>query len=367
MIDLTNMVAQSKTTAIYARVSTKDGRQDAENQLRQLREFCTSQGWTVCREYIDHASGKNDTGRPEFQRLFEDAAQRKFDLVVFWALDRFSREGVLATLQYLQRLSGYGIGYRSFTEGYLDSCGMFKDAVIGILAVVAKQERIRISERVQAGLHRARAAGRVGGRPRGVFDRARVQELRQQGLSIGEIAAEVGVPRTSVHRALKQPNGCTLRGVATTGSSGRRDIRRGQSQMLACCGREGSTRCRRWWGHGVRRLVPHSIAARAIGSVKPTPTTEFEFSYDLCKWSDLTLKSTWKHFKRTNLDQYGIDSDLLTTMFVVVQSALRRYLPLNRPNLAVLGTTNRSSVVGTTLWGRVDASSGVASSSVSKR
>ena len=205
MIDLTNMVAQSKTTAIYARVSTKDGRQDAENQLRQLREFCTSQGWTVCREYIDHASGKNDTGRPEFQRLFEDAAQRKFDLVVFWALDRFSREGVLATLQYLQRLSGYGIGYRSFTEGYLDSCGMFKDAVIGILAVVAKQERIRISERVQACLHRARAAGRVGGRPRGVFDRARVQELRQQGLSIGEIAAEVGVPRTSVHRALKQP------------------------------------------------------------------------------------------------------------------------------------------------------------------
>jgi hypothetical protein len=101
--------------------------------------------------------------------------------------------------------------------------------------------------------------------------------------------------------------------------------------------------------------------------VKPTPTTEFEFSYDLCKWSDLTLKSTWKHFKRTNLDQYGIDSDLLTTMFVVVQSALRRYLPLNRPNLAILGTTNRSSVVGTTLWGRVDASSGVASSSVSKR
>jgi DNA invertase Pin-like site-specific DNA recombinase len=199
-----NIVTQSKTTAIYARVSTKD-RQDAENQLRQLREFCASQGWTVCREYIDHASGKSDTGRPEFQRLFEDAAQRKFDLVVFWALDRFSREGVLATLQYLQRLSGYGIGYRSFTEGYLDSCGMFKDAVIGILAVVAKQERIRISERVQAGLHRARAAGRVGGRPRGVFDRTRVQELRQQGLSIGEIAAEVGVPRTSIHRALKQP------------------------------------------------------------------------------------------------------------------------------------------------------------------
>ena len=205
MIDLTTTLAQPKTAVLYARVSTKDKGQDTENQLRQLREFCTSQGWTVCREYIDHASGKNDIGRPEFQRLFEDAAQRKFDLVVFWALDRFSREGVLATLQYLQRLSGYGIGYRSFTEGYLDSCGMFRDAVISILAVIAKQERIRISERVQAGLHRARAAGRVGGRPKGVFDRVKVQALRQQGLSIAKIAAEIGVPRTSIHRSLKQP------------------------------------------------------------------------------------------------------------------------------------------------------------------
>jgi DNA invertase Pin-like site-specific DNA recombinase len=205
MIDLTTTVTQPKIVAVYARVSTKDKGQDTENQLAQLRAFAASQGWVVGGEYIDHASGKNASGRLEFQRLFEDAAQRKFDLVLFWALDRFSREGVLATLQYLQRLSGYGIGYRSFTEGYLDSCGMFKDAVIGILAVVAKQERVRISERVQAGLNRARAAGRVGGRPKGVFDRVKVQQLRQQGRSIAEIAAEVGVPRTSIHRALKQP------------------------------------------------------------------------------------------------------------------------------------------------------------------
>ena len=205
MNDLMTTIPQSRTTAIYARVSTKDKGQDTENQLRQLREFCTSQGWAVSGEYVDHASGKNASGRAEFQRLFEDAAQRKFDLVLCWALDRFSREGVLATLQYLQRLSGYGIAYRSFTEGYLDSCGMFRDAVIGILAVIAKQERVRISERTIAGLQRARSAGRVGGRPKGVFDRAKVQELRQQGLSIAEIAAEVGVPRTSIHRALKQP------------------------------------------------------------------------------------------------------------------------------------------------------------------
>jgi hypothetical protein len=77
--------------------------------------------------------------------------------------------------------------------------------VLSILATIAKQERIRISERVQAGLSRARSAGRVGGRPKGVFDRVKVLQLRQQGLIIAEIAAEVGIPRTSIHRALKQP------------------------------------------------------------------------------------------------------------------------------------------------------------------
>ena len=65
---------------------------------------------------------------------------------------RLSREGVLPTLQQLQRLTSYGSGYRSFTEQYFDSCGIFRDAVIAIVATVAKQERIRISERVKAGL-----------------------------------------------------------------------------------------------------------------------------------------------------------------------------------------------------------------------
>jgi DNA invertase Pin-like site-specific DNA recombinase len=209
MTDLNTTIPQNKTVAVYARVSTTrvstKGGQDTENQLAQLRTFCESQGWAVYHEYVDHASGKNADGRAEFQRLFADAAQRKFDLVLFWALDRFSREGVLATLQYLQRLSGYGVGYRSFTEGYLDSCGMFRDAVIGILAVIAKQERVRISERVTAGLARAKAAGRTGGRPKAIFNRAKAHELRQAGLSIAKIAAQMGVSGPTIFYALKKP------------------------------------------------------------------------------------------------------------------------------------------------------------------
>jgi DNA invertase Pin-like site-specific DNA recombinase len=185
--------------AIYSRVSTKDKGQDVENQLRQLREFCSKQGWAVMREFVDHASGKRGD-RELFQAMFEAASRREFDTVLFWSLDRFSREGVYETLQHLQRLTAYGVGYRSFTEQYLDSCGLFKDAVISILATIAKQERVRLSERTVAGLQRARQQGRVGGRPRIVCDREKVLELRQSGLSLGRIAAQMNLSKTTVAR-----------------------------------------------------------------------------------------------------------------------------------------------------------------------
>jgi DNA invertase Pin-like site-specific DNA recombinase len=124
--------------------------------------------------------------------------------VLFWSLDRFSREGVLETLNHLQRLSAHGVGYRSFTEQYLDSCGVFKDAVLSILATIAKQERIRLSERTIAGLDRARKQGRIGGRPRLVVNRAKVVQMDADGMTTREIGEELGISAASVCRILQQ-------------------------------------------------------------------------------------------------------------------------------------------------------------------
>ncbi len=191
--------------AIYARVSTRDGRQDAENQLRQLRTFAASQRWTIVNEFVDKASGKRGD-REQFQKMLAAASRREFDILLFWSLDRLSREGTVETLNHLQRLTGYGVNYRSFTEQYLDSTGMFKEAVIGILAAVAKQERVRLSERTIAGLERARAQGRVGGRPR-VDDNPvtmkKLQRLRKQGHSIRQIAAELKLANGTVAKLVK--------------------------------------------------------------------------------------------------------------------------------------------------------------------
>ena len=132
--------------AVYTRVSTRDKGQDTANQLDQLRDFCRSQKWEIVAEYEDHDSGSNPD-RTQFRAMLADAMQREFDVVLFWALDRFTREGALETLQYLNTLTSRGVGFRSFTEAYLDSCGIFKEAVIAILGAIAKQERLRISER----------------------------------------------------------------------------------------------------------------------------------------------------------------------------------------------------------------------------
>src|SRR5437773_11244130 len=182
--------------AIYTRVSGKSNRQDAANQSLQLVEYCQRQGWEYV-EYTDRMTGTR-ADRCEFQRVFEGARLKEFDMVLFWALDRFSREGTLQTLQYLQRLDGYGVAWKSYTEQYLDSTGMFRDAVIAILATIAKQEHARLSERVVAGLRRAKREGKVLGRKRIILDREKVRTMHAAGQSVRAIAAEIGISKSLV-------------------------------------------------------------------------------------------------------------------------------------------------------------------------
>jgi len=185
--------------ALYLRVSTD--KQETENQAVQLREFAAKQGWQTVREYCDVESGSK-ADRPAFRQMFDEASRREFDLLLFWALDRLSREGVYQTLQHLNRLESYGVGFRSFTEPYFDSCGVFKDAVIAIMATLAKQERVKRSERTKAGLARVRAAGRLLGRPAKLNGQhtAEVARLRAQGLSLRAVGRQLGISERSVRR-----------------------------------------------------------------------------------------------------------------------------------------------------------------------
>jgi len=192
--------------AIYARVSTSDGRQEVENQLSELRVFAERQGWEVVEEYIDHESGSK-ADRTEFRRIFVDAAQRRFDLALVWALDRLTREGVAETFERIKRLASHGVQFVSFTEEHFRTTGPAGELMIAVAAWIAKQERIRISERVRAGLERARVkgtkSGKAVGRPKVVIDGERVVELHHSEYSWRQTARALGAKVRTVRRAYK--------------------------------------------------------------------------------------------------------------------------------------------------------------------
>jgi len=143
--------------------------------------------------------------RPQLQKALEAGRKRQYYVLLFWSLDRLSRQGVLPTLLLLNQLSQYGVKYRSLQEQWIDSLGALSDAIIGILATVAKFEAERLSNRVRSGLERARSQGKALGRPRVIVDRSKIAKLRDQGLSLREIAAKKGKGTMTVHRALKAP------------------------------------------------------------------------------------------------------------------------------------------------------------------
>jgi DNA invertase Pin-like site-specific DNA recombinase len=159
-------------------------------------------GWKVVGEYLDQISGRKSE-RPQFQAAMKDARKRKFDVLLFWSLDRLSREGVLKTLLILNQLSGYGVKYRSLQEQWIDSLGAFSDAIVGILATVAKFEADRMSSRVRSGLARAKAQGKTLGRPRAVVDRSKLAKMRASGMSLREIADATGKSAMTIQRLLK--------------------------------------------------------------------------------------------------------------------------------------------------------------------
>jgi DNA invertase Pin-like site-specific DNA recombinase len=178
--------------AIYGRVSTDNKGQNPENQLPELRAWCASGGHTIAGEYVDRESGKRGTDkRKEFARLFDDASKRKFDCVLFWSLDRFSREGMVPTILHLQRLHSYGVGFHSYTEPHLATDNeLVRNILLALLASLAKVEAQKISDRTKAGLARVKAKGVRLGRP--ALDPATRRDIQARMAADGATAYSVG-------------------------------------------------------------------------------------------------------------------------------------------------------------------------------
>ncbi len=200
------MSSKPTRVAVYLRVSKDDGSQDPENQILQLREFCERwEGHELVAEYVDRESGrKGRRERKDFDRMFADAAARRFDVLLIWALDRFSREGIRKTLSYLERLDACGVAFKSYTEPFLDTDNeLIAHIVLAVSSYYAQLEAVRISDRTKAGLARARAAGKVIGRPDG-YDRWSpvLEQMRKEGYGTKRMSRETGLSYNTVKKYL---------------------------------------------------------------------------------------------------------------------------------------------------------------------
>jgi DNA invertase Pin-like site-specific DNA recombinase len=188
-----------KRTAIYARVSTGD--QHVETQLCDLREFAKQRGFEIVHEYIDTISGTKSK-RPGLDRLLADARRHRFDVVLVAAFDRVARN-VRHFLEVLDELTHLGIEFVSLREN-IDTSGPLGRAIVVIVGAIAGLEASLISERVRAGMRRAKLEGRRIGRSPLNIDRAHVVADRRSGMSLTAVAKKHRISRATVCRLVNE-------------------------------------------------------------------------------------------------------------------------------------------------------------------
>ena len=152
-----------KRAVLYLRVSTLE--QTTANQERELREIAARMGCEIVKVYKDHgiSGAKGRDKRPAFNALLRDAAQRKFDMVMAWSVDRLGRS-LQDLVDFLSELHALRIDLFLHQQG-LDTTTPGGKAMFQMMGVFAEFERAIIQERVRAGLRRAKDEGKRLGRP----------------------------------------------------------------------------------------------------------------------------------------------------------------------------------------------------------
>jgi DNA invertase Pin-like site-specific DNA recombinase len=188
-----------KRAALYLRVSTVD--QHPETQLHDLRQMAAQRGYEIVQEYTDRISGAK-ARRPGLDQMMADARRGRFDAVLVWACDRIARS-TRHFLEVLDDLNRLEVEFVSFREN-IDTGGSLGRAIVIIIGAIAELERSLIVERVRAGMRRARLEGQRIGRAPLVLDNAAIQQDRQRGQSIRQIAKGHSVSTATVQRVLRK-------------------------------------------------------------------------------------------------------------------------------------------------------------------
>ena len=196
---------RKKRVGLYARVSTTDRDQNPETQLLPLRENAELRGFTIAGEYIDYASGRRDD-REEFNRLLENVRKGRLDAVMVFRYDRFARS-VQALINAVEEFKSLGIDFISYQEN-VDTTSPQGELVFTIMAALAQFESSLISERVRAGMDRAKKQGKHVGRPSlSKRDKREILTAWQKHGSLKKTSKVLGRPYSTVKKVVDEFKG----------------------------------------------------------------------------------------------------------------------------------------------------------------
>lgn len=193
------------TIALYARVSTQD--QDPMNQVQRLNQVAKARGYTDVEYFIDKASGA-DPNRPELDRMLKDAQQGSIERIIATKLDRLARS-TINLLSIMQKLDTWKVAVE-FLDQPIDTSTPMGKMMLTVLGAMAEFERELIRDRTNDGLAKAKAQGRVGGRPKrelSEYQLKKAKEILEKNPQIShEALAEQfqGISRATLIKLLRE-------------------------------------------------------------------------------------------------------------------------------------------------------------------
>jgi len=154
---------------VYLRVSKKE--QETENQLPALEHWISGRGHELVALYREDESAWREGHQHQLSRLMADLPRHQPDILLVWALDRLTRQGIGPMLQLVNSFKIHGVQVVSYSEPWTEQSGPMLELLYSIFGWAAKFEADRISKRTLAGLELAKAHGKVLGRKPGSKDK----------------------------------------------------------------------------------------------------------------------------------------------------------------------------------------------------
>ncbi len=215
------MTTQKPKVAIYVRVSTQEQAKEGlsvDAQIDKCKSFCNARDWRVFQVYRDAGFSAGSLNRPALELMLRDAQENKFNIILVYKIDRFSRK-LKDLIMILEDLKSKKINFTSVTE-QIDTTSAMGEAFFQIIGVFAQLERGMVKERVELAFERKIKIGEALFRapfgyvyqnkklvpdPKNATKIREIFEMWARDIDYKEISKKFNIPSSTLYHLVKNP------------------------------------------------------------------------------------------------------------------------------------------------------------------